>query len=391
MGLFHTSDAEIADEVARLRAARDLDGLARKLAAPDRRWREAAAAALAGHGAGAASAAVSATLPLATTGDDAARDGVSALFSRLGPGVASVVTDDVLSIDTQLAADVPARLHYFEGLAAAMGAGAQGAVAPLLERDGPWPAIAARALGVRSTRTATLLVSPETVGRVTLGRQTIALPEAEEAIRATARQWAATCLLDLVARGDALDEGPLTALESAVVDGVKPACRLDDSGLPLLEPLEIMHRHERGEKNVLERLQADVLAWRYEPADHAPEERRDLEDLFIATLALGVLRKYAYHGAGVSLAPDEVRARFTRLIDGDEAAAGGAVGAGVAMNRLAGLRLCCSMHLRRPEEQLIAAPPLDALIPALARCAASGAVDHALTRQTLIRLRRDRS
>lgn len=388
MSIFHASDEKISDEVAKLAAAHDLAGLARKLRDGDERWRGAAAGALAAFGAEVVPMALDATLPYENTGNATPGKGAWALFTHLGPSAAPLIVSRVLSMETLLAEDIPSHLRYYQRAVAAMGPGSQDALSPLVAGNGPWREAAERALRDRPTRHGRLQLEPGSSITVSLGDQTIPLDEAEEAIRATTRQWAVTCLLGFVAANDALAESSIAALEAAVVEGVAPESPLGSDGLPRLEPAELMLRHESGEKGVLAGLQARALAARLSPGEYPQEEGRRLEDLLVGTLALGVLRKYSHHGVGAGLTAADTRERFVMLSDEDAHQAGDHAGSSDLMSRLAGFALCCSMHLRESAAQVADEPRLAGRIASAARTVASGRLDRPLVLRTVRELRR---
>ena len=265
MGLFAWSEEKIARETARLVAERDLAGLAGELDEHDQRRRGAAAAALGSFGADAVPAIIAATLP----GGDDARRGAWAAFAAVGTPATAQVTARVMSMETLLSGDVPATLRYFERAVDAIGPGSQGDIAALVSGDGPWRERARACLQVRDSRDARVNREPVPGGHVlmpiSLGEQTIDVEQAEEVLRATTREWAVTCFLNLTETGAALHDETIAALEAAVLDAVGEESALGADGLPEMAPVTILHRHLAGERGVLTRLQTDVQAARISP------------------------------------------------------------------------------------------------------------------------------
>jgi hypothetical protein len=390
VSIFRASDEQIRDEIAQLTAARDLEALAGKLCKSDARWRDAAAGALAPFGADAAAAVISQTLTAERDAD--ARKGAWAAFERIGAPAAPVVLARVASVDTLLADDVRATLRYYQRAISAVGPSVQDQVAALVRRGGPWRDIAEACLRAGDTRPARINTDPVAAGvvlvPVRLGPQRIDLDEAEEAIRATSRQWAVTCLLGFAGGEATLDDTAVGRLEEAVVDALDDYVDLESDGLPIQRPLELMRRHEAGDRGVLPSLENDVLAPRASPSEHPPEERRRREDLLVGTLALGVLRRYSHHGVGAGLTADTVAERFAALLAQDRARAGGPDGATRAASEVAGFVACCAMHLRENADAVADRPPLAGRLAALAAAADGGALDRELTLETAQTLRR---
>ena len=361
MGLFAWSEEKIARETARLVAERDLAGLAGELDEHDQRRRGAAAAALGSFGADAVPAIVAATL----TGGDDARRGAWAAFAAVGTTATAQVTARVMSMETLLSGDVPATLRYFERAVAAIGPGSQGDIAALVSGDGPWRERARACLQVRDSRDARVNREPVPGGHVlmpiSLGQQPIDVEQAEEVLRATTREWAVTCFLDLTETDAVLHDGTIAALEAAVLDAVGEESELGADGLPEMAPVTILHRHLAGERGVLTRLQTDVQAARISPAEYAPAERRRREDLLVGTLALADLRNYARKGAGLGLSAMNVAERFARP-SGSSPGDGAAAFTSTSASLLAGFALCCEMHLGEPAAALADEPSLAPLL-----------------------------
>jgi hypothetical protein len=363
MGLFRASDTQIRDEVARLSADRDLNGLAAKLRKSDERWRLAAAAALAPFGRDAATAVVAETL--GDEFDENAKAGAWHAFAQIGAPAAEVIIGRVASVDTLLAPDLRAALRYYQRAIAAIGPTAQDQVAALVRRNAPWRDIAQTCLNAEGKRPVRLntdaVASAAILVPIHLGSQKIDLDEAEEAIRATSRQWAVTCLLAFA--GDRLGEAAVSGLEEAVVDGLDDRLRVGTDGWPALEPVDLMHRHEAGDAGVLTSLENDLLLARTAPSEYPEAERRRREDLLVATLALGVLRRYSHNGVGVGLTAPTVAERFALLLAGDRPSAAVRAQQVPRPAELAGLSLCCAMHLKDAPATVASIPPLRERLP----------------------------
>ena len=114
---------------------------------------------------------------------------------------------------------------------------------------------------------------------ISLGEDTISVEQAEEVLRATAREWAVSCFLDLAKTDAVIHEGVIRALEAAVLDAVGGTVVLGDRGLPELPLVTVLRRHLAGEKGVLTRLQTESCAARISPAEYPEAERRRREDL----------------------------------------------------------------------------------------------------------------
>jgi hypothetical protein len=338
-------------------AARDFAGLADELHNGDARRRSAAAAALAALGPEVIPTVAAATLPRAA----------------------------VVSPDTLLADDVPGTLRYWEWAIAAVGPVAQDDVATLIAAEGPWSRRAEACLEARDARDALVNRQPVPSGHVlmpiSLGEQTISVEQAEEVLRATAREWAVTCFLDLAETDAVLHEGVIGALEAAVLDAVGGTAVLGDLGLPELPPVTVLRRHLAGEKGVLTRLQSESYATRISPAEFPEAEKRRREDLLVGTLALASLRKYARKGTGLGVTPAIIAQRVTLLAgpDGDQAAQ-------LSVSELAAFVLCCEMHLGEPASALTKEPSLAALLGARTP-GTSGAIDRTAVFETLRTLR----
>ncbi len=387
MGLFAWSDERIAEQVARLTSARDLAGLSAELRQRDARRRSAAAAALGSFGSAAVPAIVAATL---AHDDEHSRRGAWAAFEAVGAPAATQVAAGVLSMDTLLADDVPATLRYYECAAAAIGPDAQDAVAALLDGRGPWRERAEACLSVRDTRDARINTRPAPGGHIlmpiSLGTQAIAVDQAEEVLRATSRQWAAMCFLNLTETNAVLRDGAIVALETAVVDALGDSATAGPEGMPELPPVAALRRQLAGERGAITRLETESLAARISSDDYPPAERRRREDLLVGTLALAALRKYARKGTGLRLAAGTVVDRFARLADSGPEREDPARASALA-GRLAGLELCCEMHLGEPAAALALEPPVAAAIAAAGMAGTTLPLDPAIVTNTLRALR----
>ena len=385
MGLFKWSDERIADAIARLTTARDFAGLADELHNGDARRRSAVAAALASLGPETIPAVVAATLPRSNSDD--ARRGAWAVFKAMGAPASGWVTAAVMSPDTLLADDVPGTLRYWERAVAAIGPASQDDVASLVAGEGPWRRRAEACLEVRDTRDARVNRQPVPSGHIlmpiSLGEQTISVEQTEEVLRATAREWAVTCFLDLAETDAILHDDVIGVLEEAVLDAIDCTVVLGEKGLPELPPVAVLRRHLAGEKGVLTRLQTDSYAARISPADYPEAERRRREDLLVGTLALASLRNYARKGAGLDLTPALVAQRVELLADPgrDQAASR------LPVSQLAALVLCCEMHLGEPASALTDEPSLAPLFGANTEAGTSATIDRNAVLETLRTLR----
>ena len=385
MGLFKWSDEKIADEIARLTAARDFAGLADELHNGDARRRSAAAATLASFGPETIPAIVAATLPRSDSDD--ARRGAWAVFKAIGRAASGWVTAAVMSPDTLLADDVPGALRYWERAVAAIGPASQDDVASLVAGEGPWRRRAEACLEVRDTRDARVNRQPVPSGHIvmpiSLGDQTISVEQTEEVLRASAREWAVTCFLDLTETDAVLHDDVIGVLEEAVLDAVDSTVVLGENGLPELPPVTVLRRHLAGEKGVLTRLQTESYAARISPADYPEAERRRREDLLVGTLALASLRNYARKGRGLGLTPAVVAQRVALLADSDADRAAPQL----PVSQLAAFVLCCEMHLGEPAGTLADDPSLAGLLGATEAPGTSGTIDRTAVLETLRALR----
>ncbi len=97
---------------------------------------------------------------------------------------------------------------------------------------------------------------------ISLGEQTISVEQTEEVLRATAREWAVTCFLDLAETDAVLHDDVIGVLEAAVLDAIASTVVPGDKRMPELPPVTVLHRDLAGEKGVLSRLQTESYAAR---------------------------------------------------------------------------------------------------------------------------------